>query len=764
MVQVVPQFEINQQFTLATDATVNQLRALLIGPDYAVRKYEDGKEAVLLGAYAGADLTVAWPGRQAGEVVDQLFTTVRLDDAALRYLDDETSGTQNLEDGLNHIRNTAINWVDKPGFPRTSAIPCDVKVGDIVRLTKLGGGATQLTSVTGFVADEVAADIDDPVADGDNEPDGGGYTQPLTSSAGTYTGTEDTVYIVRCTTGGDTDGTAKVTFSTSTNVDAGGPYAVTDAVAVPLGSLGVTITFGGDELKEGDVWTINVTAATEGAVHELILANNVIEALWATNLETEIAIPDDIVVNKNRLGHAPELNWEGDATEITLKAGILATHARTGSLELDVILGTGYVSYRALRTADANVVHDIDDVTDVADNFAGLDDPDCVLSYGCYRALSNAAGTTVKAIAVASDDVDGYLAALGKLKEREDFYRIVPLTHDEASIDACIGVANQRSGALVGRWTTCMMALALNTTKQLQTGMATIDGTSNLVVHDDDGLFITNGVRPGDKVRALYTTDGFGNDSYSTFTVDAVLSEEEVRLLAGPASPVNTASTYEVWRDLNPTEQVVDWGTRTRARSNRRVTSVFPPNPGRVGTRVASYFLACSLAALRGASAPHQGLSNAEVLDWDDLKEASETFGELLDEVANYGGYIVTQAPDGRVYIRKQLTTDLTDTKRAEDSATVNLDSISYFFKGILAPSVGRTNVVQSNLDKMEADIIAGINEMKSSQFSVTLGGQVTDGSLVFLRPHATLLDRVVARMQLNLPIPLNNGTLDIIV
>lgn len=761
MVQVVPQFEINQQFTLATDAAVNQLRALLIGPDYVARKYANGKSAVSLGEYSGVDLVVAWPGRLAGEVVDQASVIVQLDDAALMYFDD-TSTTQTVVGSPNHIRHATLKWADNPGFARSGTIPCDVKVGDIVRVTN--GLDTQLTSVTGLVADVVAPVLAAPVADAGNVPTGGLYTIPTVTSAGTYTGTEDTIYVVRCTVAGATDGTAKVVFTTNNNVDAGGPYAVTDTVAIPLGSLGVTITFNGDELKLDDIWTITVTAASEGAIHELILANNLVTALQGVNLQTELAIPASITVSKNRLGHAPQVNWSGDETEITLENGILATHERTGALELDVILGSAYASYRALRTADANVVHDVVDISDVAVHFSGLDDADTGMSYGLYRAVSNSAGTTIKAISVESDDIDGYNKALGKLKEREDFYRIVPLTHNEAVIDACIGVANNRSGSTVGRWATCMMALALNTTKNLGDGLATIDGTGNKIVHDDDGQFITLGTRPGDIIRAVYTTDGFGNASYSSFVVDAVLSEEEVRLLAGPALPVGLASTYELWRDLNTTEQIEDWGTRTRARSNRRVTSAFPPNPGRAGTRVASYYLACSLAALRGASAPHQGLTNAELLDWDDLKEASETFGDLLDDVANYGGYIVTQAPDGRVYIRKQLTTDLTDTKRAEDSATVNVDSISYFFKGILAPSVGRSNVVESNLDKMEADIIAGINEMKSSQFSVALGGQVTDGRLIFLRPHATLLDRVVARMQLDIPIPLNNGTLDIIV
>ncbi len=310
-----------------------------------------------------------------------------------------------------------------------------------------------------------------------------------------------------------------------------------------------------------------------------------------------------------------------------------------------------------------------------------------------------------------------------------------------------------------------MMALPLTTSSEVTSGLATIGGSSNTLVHIDGGTFITDGVRAGDELRALYTSDGFGGQSYTAFVIDSVLSNEEVRLVSGPALPVTVASTVQVWHNLSLAEQVAAWGTATQARSSHRVTSVWPPHPGREGERVPSYFLACSLAALRGASAPHQGLTNAEVLDWDDLLESSQTFAAHLDTVANYGGYIVTQSPVGQVYIRKQLTTDLSDTKHAEDSATSNFDSCSFFFKNLLAPRVGVSNVVDSNLDGIRADILAGITQLRTEGFTELLGGQIgPDSALVYVRRHATLLDKVVAKVNLDLPIPLNNGDLTLVV
>ncbi len=889
MVQVVPQFQINQIFEQTPDATTNALRALLIGPDYAVRKYENGKSLVSLGTYADADLAVNWPGRLAGEVVDQSYTQVRIDSAACHYHTDN-SDTETVTNHPNQIHSTTLSWATNGSYARSVSVATDVKIGDWVRCSI--GGTSQVTSVVSLIPDPVAAVIDSLTLDAGNvstdagsssvTPNGGNtgtvvgdvttagnpadyhgenvgvhgqlsesytlevvtvgthgtgnsgnwdtvvlkctslsgtdpvmyvtpvvntladigsrgaqvrfnhggsgddwvlgdlfvvavaeaFTRPTLGQSGTYTGTTDTTYIIRVTKGG-VSGAAQITVSTADGSDSSGPHTVTTATPVVIGNFGVTVTFTGTKLVVGDQYTLDVTAATTGAIHTLQLANDLISDLQGATLNVEIALVKDVLVPAHRVGHAPLVNWSQSATQLTLKAGILTTDARVPSTDLEILTGAAYTTYRALRTAGANKVLDIATTADLLANLSGLDDPDTVASYGCYRALANAAGTTIKVITVATDDLAGYTTALAKLKEREDVYRFVPLTHDEEIIDATISVVNQRSGTTVGRWATCMMNLAIPTEAQIvgSSHQATITddpgtaGTQYTLVYDAAGTFLTSGVRAGDELRAIFTTDGFGDASYSSYVVDSIISEQRLLLVAGPGTAVNTASKYEIWRVLTPAEQIADWGTRTQARSNRRVTSAFPATPGRVGHKVPGYFLACSLAALRGAAAPHQGLTNAAVADWDDMSDCTETYSELLDTIANYGGYIVTQSPDGQVYIRKQLTTDLSDTKHAEDSATTNLDSISYYFKALFAPKIGKSNVVPSNIDGLIADANAGLNFLKTSLTTTALGGQIgTNSFLVFLRPHATLLDTVVARMQLQLPIPLNNGILDLVV
>ena len=607
------------------------------------------------------------------------------------------------------------------------------------------------------------------------------YTQNTLTSSGTYTGLGNTTYVVTVVRGGSVDGTGlgypMVSVSTSDASDAGVPRAIT-ATAFPVGTKGVQGTFGAINkvLVLGDSWTIAATAALVGNYTDLILADAlpVVQFPLATSFGVELGLVSNVTVPANRVGAAPLVNWVGGPTSITLKAGISTTSARTGALALPVQTGAAVVTMRALQTALADQVYDVTTSADIL-ALLGADDSDAVLAYGAYRAISNAGGLNVKVLPLASDDAAGYAAALATLTNRDDFYRIVPLTYDAASQAAVTSVVNQRSTPTQGNWVTEMLAEPMPTilpvvsaaklgVAHLGTIADPLGGSNYNTLTDLSALFIAWGVKVGDQLRVVYTNDGFGNLTYTTVTVKTVLSEQSLNVTSALALPVATASLYEIWHPLSVGEQVSAWGQTVGALANRRVTVAFPPNPGRLGTTVPAYFLACSLAAMRCAAAPQQGLTNAEVLDWDSMAECTGKFAAYLDQIANYGAYIVTQNPAGNVFIRKQLTTDLSDTRKAEDSATVNFDSISYFLLDTLAPFVGVSNVVDSNIKLMEAAINEALGYLGTQTAIPGVGPQLVDGQLQYLRPHAVLLDTVVAQIQGSLPIPLNNGQLDIVV
>jgi len=612
-----------------------------------------------------------------------------------------------------------------------------------------------------------------------------GYTAAVLTSGGTYAGTVDATYIITATKGGDLAAVAdadKPEFSVDTALssDTGVPRRVAISVAFPLGTKGVTGTMtsagAAKTVVYGDQWTVVVTAAKINDYTDVIIADDLDGTNFpaATSFQVELGLISDIDVPKNRAGSAPLVNWETSATQLTLKSGIPSTNARTGVLALSVQLASAVVTTRALRTSIANVVADVSDEAGVQ-ALLGDDDVDAGLAYGVRRALSNGGGLTIKVLPVATDDLAGYQRAIVALKERADFYRIVPLTYDVLIQNAVISEINRRSTSLQGRWATTMVSRPIVTetaavaeSVQGAPHVATITdplaGSDYRTLTDTSAQFITWGVRVGDQVRYGFTNDGFGNLTHSVGVVDSVISEQKVLLLESVPLPVVTASLYEIWHLLSTAEQATTWGAGVGALANRRVTCSFPPEPGRGGVKVPGYFLACSLAALRCAAAPQQGLTNAELQDWDDMSQCTVDFADQLDVLANSGAYIVTQSPTGVVYVRKQLTTDLSDTRKAEDSATVNLDSISYYFLDILAPYIGRANVVTGALKLMEATINNGLVVLGTPTGEVQVGPQLVDGSLVYIRPHATALDRVVVKVTGSLPIPLNNGELDIVV
>ena len=138
--------------------------------------------------------------------------------------------------------------------------------------------------------------------------------------------------------------------------------------------------------------------------------------------------------------------------------------------------------------------------------------------------------------------------------------------------------------------------------------------------------FITNGVRAGDVVRTQYTGDGFGNYTYSEYVVDAVQSEDQLRLVAGPGAAVSVGAKTEVWRNLTATEEAAEVGLSAGSWGNRRVRAVWPDQIESAGTVMEGYHLCASLAALAGGVLPHQGLTNVALTGYSSAARSLRKF------------------------------------------------------------------------------------------------------------------------------------------
>lgn len=616
-----------------------------------------------------------------------------------------------------------------------------------------------------------------------------GYTRPTAVSGGTFLGTEATTYVAEVIRGGSVNGNAStgalLQVSTLTNSDSGPAFAPALSVAAPIGSLGVTLTISGAGAKliKGDRFIIEATPEAEGALSTIELENNLPTALLGeTDLKVVIAIEKDIEVQANRTGHAPLKNWTQTATQITLNSGILASDARVmnGSTlaELPVLGGVAYAEYRALKTAGANVLGTVTPATtDVAAavlNAFGTTDPDAVLPFGVMCAAENSAGVAVNYIPVVSDDLAGYQKALASIAQTNPGWSLVPLSHDAAVQSLFRTTAASRSSAVSAKWCVAWFGGVLAEQTAVATKradgsamLATITddpdavGNQYLIVTDDMGEFITKGTRAGDVIRAGYSSDGFGGSTFSEFIVDSVLSNESVRLLSGPETPISLAAKYEIWRPLSIAEQAADYGKRYGF-GDRRARVVFPAEPKRAGVAYPNYFLAASVAGLRSGVLPHQPLSSVQILGWDDLTQSSITFADQLESLMNAGIWVVTQDyATAMVFTLRQVTTDISDLRNLEDSIVANIDSISQTVMLRTAGITGKSNINDDVLGKVGARLSSTFEELKTVT-NADLGGQVIDAEVIELRRNAVLRDRATARYTVTVPSPFNN--LDVVI
>jgi hypothetical protein len=410
--------------------------------------------------------------------------------------------------------------------------------------------------------------------------------------------------------------------------------------------------------------------------------------------------------------------------------------------------------------------------------------PDNPLAWGVYMALQNSNGQDVKFTAISNpNDPDAWLVALDVVADREDLYNLVPLTFNQTVLDAYKAHAEDQSGEEVGRWRAVVFGVRVardiavidaSTSTDKEEVLATISddpltsGTqyTRLSVPANNARFVTNAVRAGDKVRYFYTTDGFSRVTYTEYTVDAVISENSIRLKSGPAIPVAVAQKVEIWRSQNNTEYSNLIGEKCGKYSSRRVVAVANDYLTLSAyTSQPSYYAAAAVAGLRSGVNPHQGLTSVSLSGIDYVGDAVNGFNvSQLNSIAGDGGWIIMKAEDGSFINRHAVTTDNTDLNRREEQVRSNVDNMSYAFRRGLVPYIGRSNVTPTTLTNIEITLRGIGDGFKTDVATNSIGPQLLEYEIVELRQHAVLKDHVVAIVNLTIPYPLNNIELKLVV
>lgn len=633
------------------------------------------------------------------------------------------------------------------------------------------------------------------------------FTATTATSGGTYASAEDTTYIVQVTKGGTFAELPVISVSTTNGVDQSGPHVVTGlSTAVNIGTDSVTIEFGASTLglNYGDRFYVPVTGVASGPVRTIELADNLDATFAAADpVGIELYIRSPLLsVEQNRTGFAPLTNWDQSSTEITTNAGMLgydATWTDNGVEQplpvyssTDLSYGDVYVEYRAWQSDLCGVINGVQNVSEI-DEISGSLTPDNPLKWGVFKALENNNSTPVLYTAICNpDDPDSWTEMLEIASSRDDVYNMVPLSRNSTVLSAYQAHINSSSSPNEGLWRVAWFSLsAVPEIPLVSTGSSvpnhtaptTTDGQVALAVFEDDpgtsgtqytivrvpennAAFITNGVKPGDTVRGLYSGDGFGNFDYSEFTVAEVQSEGQLRLASGPGAPQTVPAQIEVWRNLNAAEESVEIAQTAGAWNNRRIRAVWPNTIESSGTIQEGYHLCAALAGLASGVLPQQGLTNVSISGFSSATQTTDKFSKTqLDTMALSGVWIVSQAIDGEIYTRQALTTgDYEDINQREEMLTRNVDSISYRFKDYFAPFIGVTNVTPT----MEATIRGGmlklIRLLKSERSTVQLGGQLVDAEIDRFFVSEIFKDRYVAYVSLEVPYALNNIELHLVV
>jgi hypothetical protein len=631
---------------------------------------------------------------------------------------------------------------------------------------------------------------------------------PATSaSGGTYDSTVDTTYVVEVTRGGLFSATTKpqISVSTSNGADVSGPTTVSaSATAVAVGTVGVTITLTGAGLRKGDKYYIECTGTSSGNYRTIELGHSLDTGITAgAQVEVTLYIRKPVLnVTKNRTGFAPLLNWDTSETELSVYSGMVAydsTWTNSGvQLALDVVsesskgYGAVHVEYRAWVQTLTNEVNFISNVGEIDDAISGVLDPDNPLKWGVFKALENSNGTAVGYTAVSNpDDATAWADVLEALLGRDDVYNLVPLTRNRTVLDLYAAHVTALSAPERGLWRVLWVNLTgvpeipvvsagstvvnhvTATTSDGETCLATIvddpdtSGSQFTIVNNTNanGDFVTNGVRVGDIVRAAYVGDGFGGTAYSEYTIAEVVSEDQLRLVSGPAAPINSAAKIEIWRSLSATAEAAEIALDAGSWGSRRIRAVWPDTIESSGTVMEGYFLAASLAGLSAGLLPQQPMTRVEIVGYSRAARTTAKFNRAqLDTLAASGVFIVTQnGNNGQIFARHALTTGTyTDINQREESVTRNVDFVSYAVRDVLDPFIGIYNINQNIINRVSL-------ALRESLDTFTVNTSTTGPVLIAYADLAVvqdslLKDKLNVTVNISVPYALNNIAVRLIV
>lgn len=618
-----------------------------------------------------------------------------------------------------------------------------------------------------------------------------------------YIGSVDTSYILTCESvktneAGNLKGSVWKVDETAGEDLSPFPVELTDGDPEAFGKLGLKFglkagTYASKIATVGDVIEITVTATKESTEVfdgvRLDAAPISLTTLGEDNIikYTSIGVQADGVIDKASSSEVDGAVFDVYPDRVVIHAGsyLVLTDRRPAPTKQMVPFHNGigklYPQFREQvidpYDNESDVIT-IETVEDIQKNFGKID-PWNDLAYGCWRALEGAGsyndneGRPVYAIRTSGTDAEAYLAAMKKTEGNNEVYSFVPLTEDGDALNAVVEYNNKMSAPDVKMWRRTIMgvdnpgqytiATADKYSKPLRVNVFNYKGKNVLLQLTEEMVFdfknityrnSTISLQPGDIVQTLG----------KQFVIHRVLSSSEL-LVKTEFTTVTAGSGIVISLIKAASSDNVSEYVSSVAKSfnTRRALVVYCDNgtkqEGMEAVTIPNKYIACEIAGISSAVPPHQSITKTEIETIDKATRMYTRYTQNeLDKLASNGVLLVVQDHKNTpVYIRHQLTTEMDKGNLYyEDSCTRNIDSISYNAADIIDSYIGRANVTPTALLLLRNDLQSLFTKYVTTIPSDLLGPQIISFEDLEVYQDPTMLDRVICKVKLYLPLPLN--------
>lgn len=458
-------------------------------------------------------------------------------------------------------------------------------------------------------------------------------------------------------------------------------------------------------------------------------------------------------------------------TTTTATTGQVVVNANSELSYGAVVSGDVYIGYSALRTDLSNRVLTIEGPDDLEGQLGVADDSN-PLALGCLMALSNTTGR-VKAIAIDTNDLPGYLSALN-YAEGERLYAITPLTQSVDILMAVKAHVEQMSTPENASWRVGIVNSAIPTTQNIGSASSTAPNANagnnavsiiggKYVLTSNNSTFITDGVAPGDLV---YFTAATPAGEVGAHQVLEVVSNQQ---LVVQTSATSTGVSFYVSRTMSKAQSAAAVAAFSSSMNSNRVWHVQPDTVGisinGVTKFLPGYYLCAALAGMVAGFPVQQGFTNIGVAGVIDLKRSNFFFSKAdLGTMAAAGTCLFVQdTQEGIPYCRHELTTDMTVLEYREMLVVKNWDFLSYYYLDKLKGFIGSWNITKDTLNTVRQTLNASSELLKAKKLP-KIGAPLLSHNIEKLEQNAFNKDNADVVMAVEVVYPLNYLNLHLVI